>query len=79
MQYTNNILDLLVTIGFNIQSTIAYRSTGMELRVFSTQVQCDNMIKQRASFCSSFYLTRDVRNELLSVLFLDIHVGHDKN
>ena len=23
--------------------------------------------------------TRDVRNELLIVLFLDIHVGHDKN
>ena len=23
--------------------------------------------------------TRDVRNELLIVLYLDIHVGHDKN
>ena len=34
MQYTNNILDLLVTIGYNIQSTVAYRSTGMEPRVF---------------------------------------------
>ena len=34
MQYTNNILDLLVTIGYNIQSTVAYRSTGMELRLF---------------------------------------------
>ena len=33
MQYTNNILDLLVTIGYNIQSTVAYRSTGMELRL----------------------------------------------
>ena len=31
MQY----LDLLVTIGYNIQSTVAYRSMGMELRVFS--------------------------------------------
>ena len=40
MQYTNNILDLLVIIGYNIQSTVAYRSTGMELsKVFSTQVQ----------------------------------------
>ena len=34
MQYTNNSLDLLITIGYNIQSTVAYRSTGMELRVF---------------------------------------------
>ena len=34
MQYTNNILDLLVTIGYNIQSTVAYHSTGMELRGF---------------------------------------------
>ena len=34
MQYTNNIWDLLVTIGYNIQSTVAYRSTGMELRFF---------------------------------------------
>ena len=34
MQYTNNILDLLVTIGYNIQSTVAYYSTGMELRLF---------------------------------------------
>ena len=51
LQYTYNILDLLVTIGHNIQSTIAYRSTGMELRVFSTQVQRDNRIKQRSSFC----------------------------
>ena len=33
MQYTNNILDLLVTIGYNIQSTVAYRFTGMELRL----------------------------------------------
>ena len=33
MQYTNNILDLLVTIGYNIQSMVAYRSTGMELRL----------------------------------------------
>ena len=24
-------------------------------------------------------LTRDVRNELLIVLYLNIHVGHDKN
>ena len=23
--------------------------------------------------------TRDIRNELLIVLYLDIHVGHDKN
>ena len=29
-----DILDLLVTIGYNIQSTVAYRSTGMELRCF---------------------------------------------
>ena len=34
LQYTNNILDLLVTIGYNIPSTVAYRSTGMELRFF---------------------------------------------
>ena len=34
MQYTNNILDLLVTIGYNIQSTVAYRPTGLELRLF---------------------------------------------
>ena len=33
MQYTNNILDLLVTIGCNIQLMVAYRSTGMELRL----------------------------------------------
>ena len=33
MQYTNNILDLLVTIGYNIQSTVAYRSMGLELRL----------------------------------------------
>ena len=33
MQYTNNILDILVTIGHNIQSMVAYRSTGMELRL----------------------------------------------
>ena len=33
MQYTNNILDLLVTIGYNVQSTVAYRSTGTELRL----------------------------------------------
>ena len=35
MQYTNNILDLLVTIDYNIQSTVAYRSTGMEIVFFS--------------------------------------------
>ena len=34
MQHTNNILDLLVTIGCNIQSAVAYRSTGMEIRFF---------------------------------------------
>ena len=34
MQYTNNILDLLITIGCNIQYVSAYRSTGMELRFF---------------------------------------------
>ena len=34
MQYTNNILDLLVTIDYNIQSTVAYPSTGMELGDF---------------------------------------------
>ena len=34
MQYVNNILDLLVTIGYNIQSTVAYHSTGMDLRIF---------------------------------------------
>ena len=47
MQYTNNILDLLVTICYNIQSTVAYRSTGMELWLlfFFTQVQRDNRIK----------------------------------
>ena len=33
MQYTNSILDLLVTIGYNIQLMVAYRSTGMELRL----------------------------------------------
>ena len=58
MQYTNNILDLLVTIGYNIQSTVAYPSTGMELAgccFFFTRVQRDNSIKQHASFCSSFY------------------------
>ena len=35
MQYTNNILDLFVAIGYNIQSTVAYRSTGMELKPHS--------------------------------------------
>ena len=34
MQYTNSILDLLVTIGYNILLMVAYRSTGMELRLF---------------------------------------------
>ena len=34
MHNTNNIFDLLVTIGYNIQSTVAYRSTGMVLRFF---------------------------------------------
>ena len=34
MQYTNNILDLLAAIGYNIQSTVAYRSTGMNLGFF---------------------------------------------
>ena len=34
MQCTNNFLDLLVPIGYYIQSTVAYRSTGMELRFF---------------------------------------------
>ena len=34
MQYTNNMLDLLVTIGYNIQSTVAYRSTGMDISFF---------------------------------------------
>ena len=33
MQHTNSILDLLVTIGYNIQLMVAYRSTGMELRL----------------------------------------------
>ena len=58
MQYTNSILDLSVTIGYNIQLMVAYRSTGMELRLLFlfTQVRRDNRIKQRASFCSSFYL-----------------------
>ena len=54
MQYTNNILDLLVTIGYNIQSTVAYRSTGMELRLFFggvfTQIQRDNRITQPPRF-----------------------------
>ena len=27
----------------------------------------------------NFVYTRDVRNELYIVLYLDIHVGHDKN
>ena len=31
MQYTNSFFDLLVTIGYNIQLMVAYRSTGMEL------------------------------------------------
>ena len=35
MQYTNNILDLFITFGCNIQSVSAYRSTGMELRFFN--------------------------------------------
>ena len=34
MQYTNDILDLLITIGCNIQSVSAYRSTGKELVFF---------------------------------------------
>ena len=34
MPYANNILDLLITIGYNIKSVSAYRSTGMELRFF---------------------------------------------
>ena len=29
--------------------------------------------------CQLTPYTRDVRNELLIVLYLDIHVGHDKN
>ena len=41
MQYTNNILDLLVTIGYNIQSTVAYRSVGMELRLLSFSLRFD--------------------------------------
>ena len=41
MQYTNNILDLLVTIGYNIQSTVAYRSTGMELRLLFFSLRFD--------------------------------------
>ena len=39
MQYTNNILDLLVTIGYNI--TVAYRSTGMELRLLFYSLRFD--------------------------------------
>ena len=39
----------------HIQSVPAYRSTGMELRFLSTQVQRYNRIKQCASFCSSFF------------------------
>ena len=34
MLYTNTIFDLLVAIGYNIQSTVAYCSTGIEIRVF---------------------------------------------
>ena len=41
MQYTNNILDLLVTIGYNIQSTVAYRSTGMKLRLLFYSLRFD--------------------------------------
>ena len=37
MQYTNDILDLLVTIGCNIQSVLAYRSKEMELRFFKVK------------------------------------------
>ena len=29
--------------------------------------------------CLALYITRDVQNELLIVLYLDIQVGHDKN
>ena len=41
MQYTNNILDLLVAIGYNIQSTVAYHSTGMELRLLFYSLRFD--------------------------------------
>ena len=43
MQYTNNILDLLVTIGYNIQSTVAYRSTGMEHRLLFYSLRFDTI------------------------------------
>ena len=39
MHYTNNIFDLLVTIGYNILSTVAYRSMGMVLRVFPLRIK----------------------------------------
>ena len=32
----------------------------------------------RFKIYASIALTRDVRNDLLIVLYLDIHVGHDK-
>ena len=41
MQYTNNILDILVTIGYNIQSTVAYRSMGMEPRLLFYSLRFD--------------------------------------
>ena len=41
MQYTNNILDLLVTIGYNIQSTVAYDSMGMEHRLLFYSLRFD--------------------------------------
>ena len=41
MKYTNNIFDLLVTSGYNIQSTVAYRSTGMELRLLFYSLRFD--------------------------------------
>ena len=47
MQYTNSILDPLVTIGYNMQLMVAYRSTGMELQVvvLFTQVRRDSALR----------------------------------
>ena len=42
-------------------------------------IQPDRTFKKKTKKKKKTKITRDVRNELLIVLQLDIHVGHDKN
>ena len=57
MQYTNNILDILVTIGHNIQSTVAYRSTGMELRLLFYSLTSIALLDSRDLFLYFYFKT----------------------